>query len=111
MILIGCAKTRDNDASDEGPRHESDGVPSCLGAVPMSIQQLAAIAARYFTRMADAMIAACLARHLATGEPLDIPERRESQGRRPAYVGSAYDDEPDWERMVRGNSDTRRMHC
>lgn len=75
----------------------------------MTIQQLAAIAARYVTRMADAMIAACLARHLETGEPLDIPERRHES--RPAYVGqAASNDEPDWERMVRTNSDTRRMH-
>ena len=76
----------------------------------MSIQQLAAIAARYITRMADAMIAACVVRHLETGEPLDIPERHVEP--RPAYVcRAAATDEPDWERMVRGNSDTRRMHC
>lgn len=74
----------------------------------MTIQQLAEIASRHLTRMADAMIAACLARHLETGEPLDIPERRYEP--RPAYVRPA-DPEPDWERMVRGNSDTRHLHC
>ncbi len=75
----------------------------------MTVQQLATIAARHVTRMADAMIAACVARALVTGEPLVVPER--ASERRPAYVGAAYDDEPDWERMVRENSDTRRMHC
>lgn len=74
----------------------------------MTIQQLAEIAARHVTRMADAMIAACIAHALETGEPLDIPER--AAVRRPAYV-SHVEDDVDWERMVRGNSDTRHLHC
>ena len=75
----------------------------------MTINQLAAIAAKYLTVMADAMIVACVAKALETGEPLVVPER--AAGRRPAYVGYVYDEEPDWERMVRGNSDTLEMHC
>lgn len=74
----------------------------------MTIQQLAEIASRHFTAMADAMIAACVARAIATGEPLVVPEHAARP--RPAYVSRA-DEGVDWERMVRGNSDTRRMHC
>lgn len=78
----------------------------------MTLNQLAAIAARHVTRMADAMIAACVARALETGEPLDIPERPRrgrSRGKRPAIVTL---DEPDgdWDRLMRENRAPRRRH-
>ena len=69
--------------------------------------QLAAIAARHVTRMADAMIAACVARALETGEPLDIPERRAlpaPRGARPAASDG------DWDRLMRANRAPRRRH-
>lgn len=66
------------------------------------ISQLAAIASRYATRMADAMIAACVRRAVETGEVLRIPEREAvpRRGRRPT-------EDVDWERMVRGNREVR----
>lgn len=66
------------------------------------ISHLAAIASRYATRMADAMIAACVRRAVETGEHLRIPERAAipRRGRRPA-------EDVDWERMVRGNREVR----
>ena len=73
----------------------------------MTIQQLADIAARHLTRMADAMIAACVARAVETGEPLVVPER----GATASIVGARPVERADWERLVRGNSDTRRLHC
>lgn len=73
----------------------------------MTINELAAIAARHMTRMADAMIAACVARALITGEPLDIPERRLEP--RPAYVAPAEPD-PDWARLMVENKAPRRRH-
>lgn len=73
----------------------------------MTIQELADIAARHFTRMADAMIAACVERAIATGQALLVPERR-AQGRASARLEDLT--EAEWERMVRGNSDTRRLH-
>ena len=73
----------------------------------MTITELAAIAARHMTRMADAMIAACIARALATGEPLEVPERRREP--RPAYVAPAEPD-PDWERLMVENKAPRGRH-
>lgn len=73
----------------------------------MTINELAAIAARHMTRMADAMIAACVARALVTGEPLDIPERRLEP--RPAYVAHIEPD-PDWERLMVENKAPRGRH-
>lgn len=62
------------------------------------VSQLAAIASRYATRMADAMIAACVRRAIETGEELRIQERAAvaRRGRRPT-------EDVDWERMVEGN--------
>lgn len=73
----------------------------------MTINELAAIAARHMTRMADAMIAACVARALVTGEPLDIPERRREP--RPAYVAHA-DEDVDWARLMEHNKAPRGRH-
>lgn len=73
----------------------------------MTINELAAIAARHMTRMADAMIAACVARALVTGEPLDIPERRLEP--RPAYVAHA-DEDVDWARLMVENKAPRGRH-
>lgn len=73
----------------------------------MTINELAAIAARHMTRMADAMIAACVARALVTGEPLDIPERRLEP--RPAYVAHV-DEDVDWARLMEHNQAPRGRH-
>lgn len=75
----------------------------------MTIAELARIAARYLTSMADAMIKACVAKAVETGERLDVPERGHAE-RRPERRpdGGLADDE--WRRMVEGNSDTRRQH-
>ena len=70
------------------------------------ISQLAAIASRYATRMADAMIAACVRRAIETGEELDIPERAampRRRGRRPR------ERKPDYDRIMRTNSETEAM--
>lgn len=72
----------------------------------LSVQQLAEIAARHLTRMADAMVAACVARSLELGEPLEVREPRQ----RPAFVGTRPEEDVDWERMVWGNSDSRGQH-
>lgn len=74
----------------------------------LSLQKLVEIAARHFTTMADAMVAACVAKAVETGEALDIPERgRTLRERLPKEDPTPPED---WERMVRTNSDTRRMH-
>ena len=71
----------------------------------LSLQKLVEIAARHFTPMADAMVAACVAKAVETGEALDIPEKGAGRirGERPA-------EDVDWERMVTGNGDTRWQH-
>ena len=69
----------------------------------LTVSQLAAIAARHATRMADAMIAACVRHALETGEKFDIPEQTvmpARRGRRPA-------ERVDYERMVVRNRETR----
>lgn len=73
----------------------------------MTLQQMADIASRYFTTMADAMIAACVALALETGEALRIPERTSGGGARATYEDA---EARMFERMVRTNSDTRRFH-
>lgn len=72
----------------------------------LSLQTLVEIAARHFTAMADAMVDACVAKSVDTGEVLTIPERQSSPGPR----GTRPTDEVDWEGMVEGNSDTRWLH-
>ena len=68
----------------------------------LTVTDLARIASRYATRMADAMIAACVRHALETGEKFDIPERTvmPRRGKRPA-------ERVDYERMVRSNKATR----
>lgn len=64
----------------------------------LDVNQLAAIASRYATLMADAMLDACMRHAAETGEKFGIPERviAPRRGRRPA-------EDVDWERMVEGN--------
>ena len=72
----------------------------------LSLQHLARIAARYFTPMADAMITACVAKAVETGQTLVVPERGQAQcarGMRPL-------EDVDWESLVRGNADSRWQH-
>lgn len=71
----------------------------------MSVQQMAAIASRYFTAMADAMISACVAWCLERGEPLDLPLRPSAprHEERPR-------EEVDWQAMMERNSDTPLLH-
>lgn len=75
----------------------------------MTLQQLANIAARYSTEMAHAMICACVIKHYATGEPLDIPTQAAEQVRR----GERPTDEPtdeDWRQLVEGNAAPRFLY-
>lgn len=72
----------------------------------MTISELARIAARYFTAMADAMIRACVSKAVETGESLEVPERGHA-GRRPERRPDSEPTEDEWRRMVEGNSDTR----
>jgi len=74
----------------------------------LSLQELVEIAARYFTAMADAMLAACVAKALEAGEPLAMPPRAKAPGgmrQEPILRGDV-----DWDLMVRSNTDTRWMH-
>ena len=68
----------------------------------LTVTELARIASRYATRMADAMIAACVRHALETGEKFDIPERTvmPRRGKRPS-------ERVDYERMVVRNRETR----
>jgi|GEM_PF-2722625 len=69
----------------------------------LDVTELARIASRYATSMADAMIAACVRHALETGEKFDIPEKivaPRRRGRRPT-------EETDFERMARSNRATR----
>lgn len=71
----------------------------------LTVTELARIASHYATRMADAMIAACVRHALETGERFDIPELRAAARRR----GKMPRERVDFERMVRSNSETRAM--
>lgn len=78
----------------------------------MTLNEIAAIASRYLTRMADAMIDACVRRADETGERIAVPKERLE---RLAAIrrGSLPEDDPtdeEWRRMVEGNSDTRWSH-
>lgn len=72
----------------------------------MTINELARIAARYLTAMADAMLRACVAKAVETGEPLEVPERGHA-GHRPEKRPDAGPTDDEWRRMVEGNTDTR----
>ena len=69
----------------------------------LTVTELARIASRYATRMADAMIAACVRHALETGEKFDIPELRTAARKR----GKRPNEHVDYERMVRSNKATR----
>ena len=73
----------------------------------LSVQQIADIAGRHLTRMADATIAACVAWSLETGEPLRMPSRT-ARGA-PSHMERPAEDVP-WRQMVERNSDTRWQH-
>ena len=76
----------------------------------LTLQQLADIAARYYTRMADAMIAACIRHANEVDYPLVIPEQTEQRKRRkrrkrkkrPAELDAEPSHE-EWRVMVEGN--------
>ena len=69
----------------------------------LTVTELARIASHYATRMADAMIAACVRHALETGEKFDIPEKIVAPRRR----GRRPEERVDYERMVRSNKATR----
>ena len=72
-----------------------------------TLQELLDIAMRHATRMSDAMILACYRCAYEQGVRLHAPTRSvawSSKGARPF-------EHTDYERMVRGNSDTRATHC
>lgn len=72
-----------------------------------TLQELLEIAMRYATAMSDAMILACYECAYESGIKLQAPKRPHgwrTKGERPRH-------EPDYERMVRGNTDTSAMHC
>ena len=72
----------------------------------LTVSDLARIASRHATRMADAMIAVCVRHALETGEKLDMPERAaipRRRGRRPR------ERKPDYDRIMRTNSETEAM--
>lgn len=72
----------------------------------LSLQELVEIAARHFTAMADAMVTACVAKSVDTGEVLNIPERLSMPGPR----GERPTEDVDWEGLVTRNSDSRWQH-
>ena len=69
----------------------------------LTVTELARIASHYATRMADAMIAACVRHALETGEKFDIPEKTVMPARR----GKRPTERVDYERMVCSNKATR----
>ena len=76
----------------------------------LKLQHLADIAARYYTRMADAMIAACIRHANEVDFPLVIPEqteqrkhrKRKKRNKRPAEL-DAEPSHDEWRVMVEGN--------
>ena len=76
----------------------------------MTLQEMAEIAARHETRMADAMLLACVERALETGEPLLVPERGGAASGKPRKAPGDDLADAEWERLQRGNSDTRWCH-
>lgn len=74
----------------------------------LSVQQMLDIAFRHATRMADAMVAACVEWSLRAGVVLADPERPRPDRRAPR--GRLPEEDVDWRRMVEGNSDSRWTH-
>lgn len=73
----------------------------------LTLQQLWDIARRHDTKMAEALAVACLDKAQEMGVTLvgkrEFPNRTHGRGERPIeYV--------EWERMIRGNSDTPMNH-
>lgn len=75
----------------------------------LTVTELARIASRYATRMADAMIAACIRHANEVDFPLVIPEKteqkrrkRRKRGKRPAEQDAELSHE-EWRVMVEGN--------
>lgn len=75
----------------------------------MKLQQLANIAARYSTEMAHAMLRACVIKHYATGEPLDIPTQAAAHVRKGARPADEPTDE-DWRQLVESNREARFLY-
>lgn len=79
----------------------------------MTVQAMLDIAGRYWTAMADAMIAACVNWAVENNVSLRIPRRGHAGG----YAGGCVQgypsddlDQEGWRRMVEGNSDTKYCH-
>ena len=75
----------------------------------LTVTELARIASHYATRMADAMIAACVRHALETGEKFDIPDRivaPRRRGKRPTEEPT----EEDWRWMVESNREARFLY-
>ena len=74
----------------------------------LTLQELWDIAHRHATKMATAMVAACLAKADELGVTLAKPPvtvmRTQERGKRPT-------EHVEWERIVRANTDTARNHC
>lgn len=70
----------------------------------LTLAQLMAIALRYPTSMADAMVSACIDRAARTSEALWLPDRRRhGHGRR----GARPTEDVDFDRMMRTNAEVR----
>lgn len=86
----------------------------------LTVQEMLEIALRHATSMADAMVAACVAWSVETGVKLRGLVRCDARGRshwgtERVTAGTGADaagvvDGVDWERMVRGNKDSRWQH-
>lgn len=81
----------------------------------MDVQQMLDIAMRHATTMSDAMIVACFQRAHELGQSLAVPYRTSrvvvTQAVSAIEHARVALDAGEYERMVLGNSDTRRNHC
>ena len=75
----------------------------------MTLQQIANIAARYATEIAKATLRACVVKHYATGEALEIPAQAAAHVRKGARPADEPTDE-DWRWMVEGNAAPRFLY-
>lgn len=73
-----------------------------------TLQEMVDIASRFDTLIAHAVIRACVARALDTGEPLTLPKRAMAMRDPDPYVIEEPD--PFWRELVVGNTDTRDFH-
>ena len=76
----------------------------------MTVQQIADIAARHATLIADETLRACALWSYESGIPVSIPSGRllNTAIRRVDHV--IFEDSPEWQRYVERNSDTRLCH-